>query len=316
MCLLNRTLLGNGRLCGQESETLSWLLLVLKFAWYKLISAEETTAQSPTLFLCSFPELSDTVRLDFAAGGADSYVEIDSVLLIGASAVSVAKLNSSNVYYKQDPDSDYYHTGDDFFNFTIDDANLYMAYQGSGTSSASITLDITPVNDAPKVRPETVEFNGTEVAFSLSVTDPDGPELFVHLKSPPLRGKIRVLSHSEDLKENDEVSCDCFRFFTSKIPVNSTLLYYSSKCGNFEDEFTISATDGLLTSFGQVSIIAYSPECYTSTSNVCFNLTVKDLASIIVPLAVGIPLIIVVIVGVFLWVRSNRLKRQVYNCVL
>ena len=131
---------------------------------------------APTLFLASFPELSDTIRLDFAAPGPDNYVEVDAVMLIGASSVSTAKLTSQEVVFVQDPESDFYFNGtEDQFTFTIDDSDYYMRYRELDISDATITLQITPVNDAPLAENITIYSNASVTVVNLIVRDADGP---------------------------------------------------------------------------------------------------------------------------------------------
>ena len=132
---------------------------------------------APTLFLASFPELSDTIRLDFAAPGPDNYVEVDAVMLIGASSVSTAKLTSQEVVFVQDPESDFYFNGtEDQFTFTIDDSDYYMRYRELDISDATITLQITPVNDAPLTPNVTFPLTQSKAKLEIPVKDADGPD--------------------------------------------------------------------------------------------------------------------------------------------
>ena len=88
-------------------------------------------------------QLADTIRLDFGAPGPDHYVEIDAVMLIGATTVSVAPLNSPNLFFLQDPDSDFYFNGSsDSFNFVLDDKQYYMRYRNLDISEATITFNV------------------------------------------------------------------------------------------------------------------------------------------------------------------------------
>ena len=107
-------------------------------------SEDSALASAPSLFLCSFPRLSDTVRLDFAAPGPDNYVEIDGVLLIGASTVNALSLTTTNLVFLQDTDSDYYfNQTSDSFTFVLDDRQYYMRYRDLDINEATITLDVS-----------------------------------------------------------------------------------------------------------------------------------------------------------------------------
>lgn len=159
------------------------------------------------MFLCSFPQLSNTIRLDFAAAGTDNYIEIDAVLLIGASSVAVAPLNNSYVFFLQDTDSDYYFTGNDSFHFTIDDRKYYMRYRDVDGSDGTIRLVIEPVNDAPHAQNVTLYFNGTSIVFYLTVSDPDGPdELSIFFDSLPSYGSLAVASSLVTVDEEVQVT--------------------------------------------------------------------------------------------------------------
>lgn len=170
-------------------------------AFFKFLIGKATAAtESPSLFLSSFPKKSDTIRLSFTAPGNGSYIEIDSVLLIGATARDIASLNSSTVYYEQDPDSDYYYfENNDTFSFIIDDSNYYMMYRDVEESAGVITLNISAVNDAPHAPNETISFKGTITTFVINTTDPDGPDsLLITITSLPTRGNLRILSEDSD----------------------------------------------------------------------------------------------------------------------
>ena len=138
---------------------------------------EEALISSPSLFYCSFPKLSDTVRLDFGPAGPENYIEVDAVMLIGASSVNIARLRSQQVTYIQDLQSDFYFDSNvDSLSFTIDDREYYMKYRNIDISEGVITLDISPVNDAPTTSNKTVEINGTTTQIKLQAIDADGPD--------------------------------------------------------------------------------------------------------------------------------------------
>ena len=51
-----------------------------------------------------------------------------------------------------------------------------MKYRNIDISEGVITLDISPVNDAPTTSNKTVEINGTTTQIKLQAIDADGPD--------------------------------------------------------------------------------------------------------------------------------------------
>ena len=183
-------------------------------------AANEAVAldSAPTLFLASFPELADTIRLDFAAPGPDNYVEIDAVMLIGASSTSIAKLSSQQVVFIQDSESDFYFNAtEDHFTFTIDDSDYYMRYRELDISSATVTLHITPINDPPITENITIALATTEITVNLTVRDADGPSLpTVTIVELPQYGYVENIS-GMDVSQDEAVY---FFFFLIAVSIS------------------------------------------------------------------------------------------------
>ena len=196
-------------------------------------AANEAVAldSAPTLFLASFPELANTIRLDFAAPGPDNYVEIDAVMLIGASSTSIAKLSSQQVVFIQDSESDFYFNAtEDHFTFTIDDSDYYMRYRELDISSATVTLHITPINDPPITENITIALATTEITVNLTVRDADGPSFpTVTIVELPQYGYVANIS-GMDVSQDEAVY---FFFFLLPSQFHSCIaLLLFTKLGN------------------------------------------------------------------------------------
>lgn len=134
-------------------------------------------------------------------------------MLIGASSIYVAALNSSEVIYLQDKDSDFYFSGNDSFKFTIDDGKYYMQYRTADMSEGVITLEIDPINDMPTTSPKTMDFTGKPLQFLMPVSDPDGPDsLTITISSSLAYGTLKVEGETESLSKGDTVF-KCYLFF-------------------------------------------------------------------------------------------------------
>eukprot|EP00727_Mastigamoeba_balamuthi_P012360 m51a1_g7747 putative camp phosphodiesterase a (1362) ;mRNA; r:24973-30322 len=251
---------------------------------------------SPALFLSDIPELSSEIRIDIAAAGvADSYVEIDAVMLIGATTIEAAEMTGTKLVYEplphvdallQDPLS----TFQDSFSFVVNDANYYMRYRDLDISAATVTMHIAPANDAPFFSgaegAEAFVVNSTRrTLLALPAVDYDGPApVALLLRQEPKRGAL-------------------FRADGTVLTAGSTapsaeVYYRADDCGVYADAFVVAATDSLLTSPDQT--ITVSVQCSGKS-----ELLTTVLVAVLVPVAVVVAASVAAVVVVSAYMRRR-----------
>lgn len=175
----------------------------------------------------------------FAAIQIDGYFEEDMYFFGGYPMYGSAEIDGSNVIYT--PADNFY--GEDNFMVTTIDSNGALA-------SATVTVTVESVNDAPVISDATVETNEDESVFiPISVSDvEDGPFLFDDDDDYDdeyfeyLEGPRRIL-----LVESFEESAD---ITVTEGPSNGTaevgpggVVYTPAEDFNGQDSFTVSTTD-------------------------------------------------------------------------
>eukprot|EP00727_Mastigamoeba_balamuthi_P012357 m51a1_g7744 putative protein (1782) ;mRNA; f:8438-16404 len=257
---------------------------------------DATRVLSPTLFLSNIPELSSEIRIDFAAAGvADSYVEIDAVMLIGATTIETASVAGTKLVYEplphvdallQDPLSAF----QDSFSFVINDADYYMRYRDLDISAATVTMHIAPANDAPFFSgaegAEAFVVNSTRrTLLALPAVDYDGPApVALLLRQEPKRGAL-------------------FRADGTVLTAGSTapsaeVYYRADDCGVYADAFVVAATDSLLTSPDQT--ITVSVQCSGKS-----ELLTTVLVAVIVPVGAILAASVAAVVAVSAYMRRR-----------
>eukprot|EP01105_Mastigella_eilhardi_P013041 TRINITY_DN2968_c0_g1_i1.p1 TRINITY_DN2968_c0_g1~~TRINITY_DN2968_c0_g1_i1.p1 ORF type:complete len:927 (+),score=213.74 TRINITY_DN2968_c0_g1_i1:1256-4036(+) len=223
---------GVGNLVGISAKTYDtqeWQLLWEGDQDETAAAKKEAIVSSPTLFLRQMPQRSNEVLLRFAPGGVEVWPEVDAVLLIGATTIDASPLSGDTVYYVQDPDSDAYFSGSmDYVGFMMDDDQYYMRYRNLDVGQVEISLNITEVNDPPKVRNATVQLlNDSAAVITYAAADYDGPlPLTYAIVRRPALGELQVMNDSNTL----------------------VVLYRPYHCEDFTDFFTYTASDGADTS--------------------------------------------------------------------
>jgi hypothetical protein len=112
--------------------------------------------------------------------------------------------------------------GTDSFSFTADDGN-------GGVSTATVTLTVTPVNDAPEAAPVFVSGTGPEITGQVTASDAEGDELTFSIADV----------------ERDDVTID---------PTTGEFTYMPSEGANGFDTFQVEVTDGSETTLVDVTV--------------------------------------------------------------
>ncbi|MFC4778866.1 tandem-95 repeat protein [Paenibacillus sp. GCM10023252] len=133
------------------------------------------------------PDVNQTVAEDTAASGAVIATDVDGDVLtfslLSPAANGTAVVNADGTYVYT-PNVNF--TGVDSFDVLVSDGN-------GGTASSTVTITVTPVNDAPvtadvaDTTPEDTASNGQIVA-----SDPDGDSLTYTVTAPPSNGTVIV----------------------------------------------------------------------------------------------------------------------------
>jgi subtilisin family serine protease len=178
------------------------------------------------------------VTIDVVANDAD--IDGDSLTPTAVSSPglgSVAISVDGTLLYTPPPD--YY--GSDSFGYTVSDGN-------GGTASASVSVSIASVNDAPTAAPKTATTPyQTAVNVTLTGSDVETCDLGFQIVSPPLHGTLGTLSN---------VLCVTFLPPYS----DSSKVKYTPAAGwSGTDEFTYRTSDGSLTSPPVTVSITTSP---------------------------------------------------------
>ncbi|MCP4304289.1 MAG: tandem-95 repeat protein [bacterium] len=131
------------------------------------------------------------VIIDVLDNDSDLDGDAFEVTNVGSAAHGTAALNpDGTITYV--PDADY--AGADSFSYTIRDEN-------GGTDTASVTVDVTPVNDDPPDAVDDSFYAASGEATTINVlvndTDPDGEALTIDSYTQPSHGSIVYLGNGE-----------------------------------------------------------------------------------------------------------------------
>ncbi len=130
--------------------------------------------------------------------GNDTDPESDALSITGVSAAALGTVTFTATTLHYEPNQD--ANGADSFTYTIDDGH-------GGTASATVTVTITPVNDAPKTLPDALTVNEDQsTASAVSVlandTDVEGDTLAVTAAGGATKGVVTFTSTSVRYKPN------------------------------------------------------------------------------------------------------------------
>src|SRR4029079_10509963 len=117
------------------------------------------------------------------------------------------------------------------FSYTISD--------GAQSSTATVTVTILPVADAPKADDQTVTpsiVQGTSTTITLSGSDVDSPALTFAIATGPTQGSLGALGAPTCTANGSETLC------------SATVIYTANAAGSGADSFTFTVNDGGLTS--------------------------------------------------------------------
>ncbi|MGI0029655.1 MAG: Ig-like domain-containing protein, partial [Nitrososphaera sp.] len=127
----------------------------------------------------------------------------------------LAQVNPSTGTVVYSPDSDF--TGKDKFTFTVNDGR-------AESNTATVSISVVPVNDAPKLDDVTVETSeDTSIAIALTADDSDSHKVSFSLQSGPKHGDLREITSTDR--------------YSAEVSYSPGLDY------NGEDSFAISVAD-------------------------------------------------------------------------
>eukprot|EP00727_Mastigamoeba_balamuthi_P012362 m51a1_g7749 hypothetical protein (969) ;mRNA; r:32070-35862 len=246
---------------------------------------------SPSLFLSSIPQLSSEIIVSTAAAGPDVFVEIDAVMLIGATTIDAAVVHGTELAYVPLPHvdgllADPLRPFKDAFTFAVDDAEYYMRYRDLDISEAQVAINVAPANDAPFfLSMETVDVNSTgRTLIVVTAVDYDGPSpVSLTLVQEPARGVLTSIDG---------------RVLTAGSKSSTVVFYTPRKCGQYSDGFTVVASDSVLA----------SPEYTVSVSVLCSEesgLLTTVLVAVIVPVGAILAASVAAVVVVSAYMRRR-----------
>jgi len=190
----------------------------------------------------------------------DSDPEGDTLILVGANGASHGSLSTANGTVTYTPESDFY--GTDSFSYTVSD--------GTESATATVSVTVTPVNDAPVAGDDTASTGGNDITLNLLTndSDPDGDTLHVISTTDPRLGTVTINS-------DDTVT------YTPEAPIScSDSFDYTISDGNATDTATVTITSSANKPLGGDLQIenrdAPSPDPVAVGQSVTFTLTTRN----------------------------------------
>ena len=148
----------------------------------------------------------------------------------------------------------YTHNGSE----SSSDTFQYVANDGTGNSQpVSVTITVTPVNDAPTVTAGTISLNeGSNSSITLSASDPEGDAMTYAIASAPANGTVTLdtatgaLTYTHSGGEN---TSDTFTFTSSDSALTSSAATVSVTVTAVNDAPVISADTFAVDQFDEVT---------------------------------------------------------------
>ena len=148
----------------------------------------------------------------------------------------------------------YSHNGSE----SSSDTFQYIANDGTGNSQpVSVTITVTPVNDAPTVTAGTISLNeGSNSSITLSASDPEGDAMTYAIASAPANGTVTLdtatgaLTYTHSGGEN---TSDTFTFTSSDSALTSSAATVSVTVTAVNDAPVISADTFAVDQFDEVT---------------------------------------------------------------
>ncbi len=148
----------------------------------------------------------------------------------------------------------YSHNGSE----STTDVFQYIANDGTGNSQpVSVTITVTPVNDAPTVTAGTISLNeGSNSSITLSASDPEGDAMTYAIASAPANGTVTLdtatgaLTYTHSGGEN---TSDTFTFTSSDSALTSSAATVSVTVTAVNDAPVISADTFAVDQFDEVT---------------------------------------------------------------
>ena len=187
--------------------------------------------------------------LDIALGVEIGAADPDSLVysIVDGPADGALQLSGSTATYTSTSDT---ATGDSF-TFKVTDGNIE-------SNTATVTIAITPVNDAPTAVDQSVAAVGqTPVAITLGATDPEADSLTYSIVDGPANGTLIMIVQ---LTGNTQLTAQ------------PAVTYTSTSDTATEDAFTFKVNDGDLESNAATVIVTITPatgECTTTEKDDC-----------------------------------------------
>jgi hypothetical protein len=181
-------------------------------AWHVLWSADDSVELSPIpsaiivsppICPTSFPI--DTILVEMAAGGGQSFVEIDAILMTGFETppqLSLIDIASSELMFVPDP----FANGNDEFTYILNRCINFARYRNEKAASGRVSISITPINQAPEITATSIVFDMSKeigkaptFEFTIGAVDVDGTPLNATLLSLPSVGSLKLSQTGEVL---------------------------------------------------------------------------------------------------------------------
>jgi Ca2+-binding RTX toxin-like protein len=187
-----------------------------------------TTAEDKPIII----EAADVLANDTDIDGDE--LSISDVSVVGAGGNAVLNADNSITFT---PDADF--NGDVVLEYTVTDNN-------GGSSTASINIEVTPMNDAPEATSNTLNITDDSgaVALNLSASDIDGDVLSVTVTDVPTSGRITLADGVTQVSMGQVLS----------VVELEGLLFEPTDGGDADVRFAYEVSDGSATGSGEALI--------------------------------------------------------------
>jgi hypothetical protein len=191
------------RLSGWDEKSGSWHILWSADDSVEMKPIPSAVVVSPPICPTSFPI--DTILVEMAAGGGQSFVEIDAISMTGYETppvLSLVDITAGELMFVPDP----FANGQDDFSYLINRCINFARYRNANAPTGRVAITINPINQRPELLPGNLVFDMSRMVgqvssyeFTLGASDVDGTPLTATVTQLPSVGTIKLSQTGEIL---------------------------------------------------------------------------------------------------------------------